>query len=410
MLHLGIVCTLGECCQRTSFSAGLAACLMVTVPLAATFAAGNAALAFPLRAPSDEGRRFYVGTYTGEGAGEGIYTAELHADGSLSDLRLVARTPNPSFLALHPSGRFLYAVNEVEEFQGRRTGFVSAFLIESDGGLVPLNQASSGGEGPCHLAVDQGGSLLAVANYGGGSIAVLRIRDDGSLGAQTSVYPHQGSGPERRRQEGPHAHCVNFDPFHPLLFAADLGIDQVRIYVPDPAGVSLRPAGPDALLLPPGSGPRHLDFSPDGRFIYVVNELTSTVSVFTRAGRNPQTPVHTVSTLPAGTAVQNSTAEIQVSPDGRTVYVSNRGHDTIAVLRVSSSDGTLELVQNQPVGGSTPRHFTLDPSGRWLVAAAQRSDLLTVLRVDPQTGRLDATGSSLAVPRPVCVLFAAGQR
>ncbi|GAB4108142.1 MAG: lactonase family protein [Acidobacteriota bacterium] len=408
MLHLAFGCSLEKCCLRTSILAGLAACLIAAGSAGDGLAAGNTGPASP--APGRDGMPFYVGTYTGEGGAEGIYAATLLPDGRLDGLRLAARSVNPSFLALHPSGRFLYAANEVGEFEGRRTGFISAFRIEADGGLTPLNQAASGGEGPCHLAVDPGGSLLAVANYGGGSVAVLRIRDDGSLGPQSNVYPHQGSGPNSRRQEAPHAHCVNFDPFRPLLLAADLGIDQVRVYVPDPAGVTLKPGQPEALLLPPGSGPRHLDFSPDGRFVYVVNELTSTVSVFARTRENFHTPVQTVSTLPAGTTIQNHTAEIQASPDGRTVYASNRGHDTIAVLRVSDPSGTLELVQNHPVGGSTPRSFALAPGGHWLVAAAQRSDLLTVHRVDPETGRLASTGASVAVPRPVCVLFVPAQR
>jgi 6-phosphogluconolactonase len=406
MVHPGTGCFRAETRPGICFVGGLAALLLAGGALAA----GSPAGILPPPTGGGDGQLFYVGTYTGEGGAEGIYAATLHPEGSLSAPRLVAKTRNPSFLALHPSGRFLYAVNEVAEFEGQPTGFVSAFQIEADGTLVPLNRVSSGGQGPCHLAVDPGGSLLAVANYGGGSVAVLRIRDDGSLGPQSSVYPHEGSGPNPRRQEAPHAHCVNFDPFRPLLFAADLGIDQVRIYVPDPAGVALKPAQPEALLLPPGSGPRHLDFSPDGRFVYVVNELTSTVSVFARTREDFRTPVRTVSTLPAGTAIQNHTAEIQASPDGRTVYVSNRGHDTIAVLRASDSTGTLELIQNQPVGGSTPRSFALAPDGHWLVAAAQRSDLLTLHRIDPQTGRLAATGASLSVPRPVCVLFVPAQR
>lgn len=362
------------------------------------------------RAEAATTRMLYIGTYTGDGAGKGIYSAVMDPDGRLSGLRLAVEEANPSFLALHPTGRFLYAVSEVDSFEGQPSGAVAAFEILPDGGLKLLGRASSGGRGPCHLEVDPGGSLLAVANYTGGSVSVLRIRDDGSISGPPSTVQHEGSSVNQRRQARPHAHCVNFDLFRPLLFAADLGIDQVRLYVPDPAGVQLRPADPEALELPPGSGPRHLDFSPDGRFVYVVNELNSTVSVFGGGADLSPRPLQTVSTLPPGADSGNSTAEIEVAPDGRTVYVSNRGHDSIAVLRVSAPDGTLELVQNAPVGGRNPRHFTLDPSGRFLLAAAQGSDQLTVLAVDPESGRLAATGHSLSVPRPVCILFPPAQR
>lgn len=359
---------------------------------------------------SAQARRFYIGTYTGENSGRGIYMATLYPDGQVGGLRLVAETPSPSFLALHPTGRFLYAVNEVQSFGGQASGAVTAFEILADGGLRQLNQASSGGQGPCHLALDPGGSLLAVANYGAGSVAVLRVRDDGRLGDQIRVIVHEGSGPNPRRQTRPHAHCVNFDPFRPLLYAADLGIDQVRIYVPDPAGVNLTPADPPALVLPPGAGPRHLDFSPNGRFIYVVNELSSTVSLFSAEPGPEVGPLQSVSTLPADFSGDNTTAEIQTSRDGRTVYASNRGHDSIAVLRSTESDGRLELVQVAPAGGASPRSFSLDPSGRFMVVAAQNSNLLAVLQVSPDTGLLTPTAQTLEVPRPVCVLFAPVRR
>jgi len=350
--------------------------------------------------------RIYIGTY-GSGPGKGIYTARFDTKtGKFSALELTAEANNPSFLAVHPKGKFLYAVGEVDNFGGKNTGVVSSFAIEkSSGKLSLINQQSSGGAGPCHLVVDRNGLCLLTANYGGGSIASYAIAGDGRLSAPVSAFQHRGSSINPGRQEGPHAHFITPDPDNRVALVCDLGLDQVLLYDLDATDAKLTPQLPPAINMPPGSGPRHLVFHPKHNWFYVVNELNSTVSTLTPE-QGHFAVRENVSTLPENFQGPNSCAEIQIHPSGNYVYASNRGHDSIAVFAVNKQTGMLERRGHQATGGKTPRFFTLDPDGQWLLAANQGSDDVTVFRVNKKTGLPEPAGESLKVPSPVCLVFA----
>lgn len=350
----------------------------------------------------------YIGTYTGAKS-KGIYRADFDADtGDLSDPRLVAETENPSFLALDPSHRFLYAVNETGRFGNRSGGGVSAYAIDPQtGGLKLLNVQPSHGTYPCHVSVDATGKVVMVANYGDGVVASYPVRSDGSLGEAASVVRHQGAGPNKSRQEGPHAHSIYPDPSNRHALAADLGTDRVMLYELDPAAGRIAPASPPYAVIAPGSGPRHIAFGKDGRHAYVINELLSTITV---CGYDPAegvlTPDQSVSTLPDDYRGASTTAEIAVHPSGRWVYGSNRGHDSIAIFSADARTGRLKLIGFEPTGGKNPRSFAIDPTGRYLLAANQDSDSIVVFRIDEKTGRLTPTGQSAPVGLPVCLVFA----
>lgn len=349
----------------------------------------------------------FFGTYTG-GKSEGIYLSQFNSrSGALSEPRLVATTPSPSFLAFHPDGRRLYAVNELGETDGRPGGAVSAFEVEPDSGaLTPLNRRPSGGAHPCHLVVDGSGRWVLVANYSGGNLAVLPVLEDGALGDPWQMVQHRGSSVNPQRQKAPHAHSINLDAANRIAVAADLGIDKLMIYRFEPAVGSLAANDPPHTDLAPGSGPRHFAFHPRGRHAFAINELQSTLSSFRYdPRRGALTPIETVTTLPAEFTGNNSTAEIQVHPSGRFVYGSNRGHDSIAVMRFDRRRERLTWVGATPTGGRTPRNFGIDPTGRWLLAANQGSDSVVVFRIDARTGTLTPTGRSITVGTPVCVKF-----
>ena len=366
-------------------------------------------------ARSDDGRlRVYVGTYTSK-ASKGIYVMEMDRNtGSLSEPRLAAETKNPSFLALHPNRRSLYAVNETDTFNGQKTGSVSAFAINDDHTLRLLNQQPSGGAGPCHLDIDRRGMCLFVANYGGGSVALLPVKEDGSLEPPASVIQHRGSSVNKQRQEAPHAHCVNVAPSTAFrnppggrVLVADLGLDKVLVYEFECGRNRKLADDPHEKATSPGGGPRHLAFAPGGRFVFVNNELTSTVTAFTyNDATGAMAEIHTLSTLPAGfDTSKNSTAEIAVHPSGNFLYVSNRGHDSIAVFKADQKTGRLTAAGHQSTGGKTPRNFAIDPSGRFLLAANQNSDTIVVFAINQETGALTPTGSTATVPTPVCITF-----
>ncbi|MCS7237703.1 MAG: lactonase family protein [Thermoguttaceae bacterium] len=348
----------------------------------------------------------YIGTYTG-GQSRGIYKVDVDTGTpKLGDVELVAEVRNPSFLALHPTGRFLYAVGELQEFAGKRVGAVSAFAIEAGTGrLRLLNQQSSGGAGPCHLLVDATGRWVLVANYSGGTTAVLPISQDGSVGAPVSVKTHQGRSVHPTRQREPHPHQVWIADGTNLVLVPDLGTDQVVLYRLDGQTGQLAAADPPAVSVPPGSGPRHLAYAPGNQFLFVLNELTATVSVFRCKDAVPVELVETVSALPADFKGENTAAEIVVHPSGRWVFTSNRGHDSIAIFAFDQARGQLRLQGHAPSGGRTPRNFAVDPSGRWLFSANQNSDLIVVYRIDNERGRLESTGLSLQVGAPVCIVF-----
>ncbi len=355
----------------------------------------------------------YVGTYT-DGASRGIYRFDFDTlSGAVTSAVVAAESRNPSFLALHPNGTVLYAVNEMADFGGANAGAVSAFSIDqASGALALMNQQSSAGADPCHLAVDSRGRNLLVANYSGGSVAVLPLAADGSLRAAASVRRPPGNGPDKSRQEGPHAHAIVLDRAERFAFEADLGADRIYAYRFDAAAGRLEPNDPAAVALEPGSGPRHLVWHPSGQYLYAINELRSTVTVFRYdASRGALSEMQTVTTLPAGFTGKNTAAEIAVNEDGegRFLYASNRGNDSLAVFAIDARSGTLTPAGHIPTGGRTPRHFVLDRSGRWLLVANQDSDSIVIFHIDLATGRPSPAGR-VRVPKPACVLFAAALR
>ena len=370
--------------------------------------AAVAALAASVRAqsPATSGLVF-VGTYTGEKS-QGIYAFRFdRSSGALSPLGLVAETRSPSFLALHPSGRVLYAVNELDDVGAEKGGSVSAFTLDrGTGRLTLLNTQPSRGAHPCHLTVDRTGRFVLVANYTGGNLSVLPVASDGRLGPPIQVVQHTGSSVNRERQQGPHAHFVTLDPTNRFAIAVDLGADKLFVYRFDEATGGLTPNDPPWTATAPGAGPRHFTFHPNGRLAFAINELTSTITTYAWDGeRGTLTAASTTPTTPGPPPPGNSTAQIRVHPNGRVVYGSNRGHDSIAVLQASLPAGQLTPVAFEPTRGRTPRNFELDPSGQWLIAANQRSDSLAVFRVSSAEGTLSPSGKLVPAPSPVCVLF-----
>ena len=365
---------------------------------------------------TNAGTLMFVGTYTGaKSKSQGIYAFRLQTSAengskvALVPLGLAAETPNPSFLEIDASRGLLFAVNETDSFEGKPTGAVSAFSIDrATGKLTLINQRPSSGRGPCHLVLDKSGRFLLIANYGSGTVSVIPVAEDGRLGEPTSVVQHAGSSVNPQRQKGPHAHCMTLDAANRFVFACDLGLDKVLIYRFDQKAGTLTPHEVPFAEVKPGAGPRHMVFRPDGRFAYVVNEMHSTVTVFEyHPVKGTLTYRQTQTTLPSGSTFDgtNSTAEIDVHPSGKYLYVSNRGHNSIAVFSIDPATGFLELLEAVPTGGRTPRHFTIDPTGRLLVVGNQNSDSVIVNRIDPATGRLGAPDVVGSVPAPVCVRF-----
>jgi 6-phosphogluconolactonase len=365
------------------------------------------------RRPRGEDTLVYVGTYTGSKS-KGIYLFRLEAENlevsqniTLVPLGVAAETPNPSFIELDLKRRLVFAVNEVNDFDGKPTGAVSAFSIDrATGTLTLLNRRPSMGTGPCHLVLDKGGRNLLVANYGSGSVSVLPVVAGGRLGAATGVVQHAGQSINPDRQKGPHAHCVTLDRANRFAFVCDLGLDKVLAYRFDPQRGELTPHDPPFAQVKPGAGPRHMVFRPDGRFAFVVNELSSTITVFRYdADAGVLHDVQTVSTLPEHFDGPNSAAEIDVHPSGRWVYVSNRGHNSVVLFNVDSDHGTLTYVEEQGTGGFKPRHFGIDSSARYLAVGNQDSDTVLVARIDAGNGRLRPSGVFASAPSPACVKF-----
>jgi 6-phosphogluconolactonase len=379
-------------------STRLVACFAVAMQLGAWACAQSQDIKPPSRA------WVFIGTYT-NGKSEGIYRAQLDLQsGALSKPELAAKAASPSFLALHPSGRFLYAVAELGG--GKPAGVVSAFALDpATGKLEHLNEQPSRGGGPCHLVVDPAGKNVLVANYGGGSIAALPIAENGHLQPASSFIQHTGKSVNPRRQEAPHAHSINLDAAGKFAAVADLGLDKVLVYRFDSEKGELTPNDPPFSPVAPGAGPRHFAFHPNGRFAFVINEMQSTVTAFEYDSKQGVlTEIHTTSTL-AEPYQGNSTAEVQVHPGGKFLYGSNRGHNSVAMFSIDANSGRLTAIGHQPTGGKTPRNFGIDPSGKFLLAANQSSDNLVVFRIDQETGRLTETGHSIDVPSPVCVKF-----
>jgi 6-phosphogluconolactonase len=337
----------------------------------------------------------YVGTYT-SGKSEGIYIYRFNSTtGALTKSGSI-KSENPSFLALDPAKRFLYAVNE------NPTGTVSSFRIDPKSAeLTFLNQQSSGGADPCYLSVDRKARSLLVANYTSGNVSVLPILRDGSLSSTIEVEQHHGAGP-REQQKGPHAHCIRLDRLNRHALAADLGIDKLLIYR---FGAGKLGDAQEALLHP-GAGPRHLTFHPNGKYVYVINELDSSLTTFRYdAVKGTLQQFETLSTLPRDFVGTSYCADIHISRSGRFIYGSNRGHNSIVVFAVDGRTGRLNLVEHVSTEGNWPRNFTLDPSEKFLLVANQRSDNVVTFRVDAATGRLTPAGQQAEIPVPVCLQF-----
>jgi 6-phosphogluconolactonase len=346
----------------------------------------------------------YLGTYTENkpDGSKGIYVAPFDlATGKLGAPTLAAEMQNPSFVTASRDAKFLYAVGEVGVAGSGPvpTGFVNAFRIGAAGALVPLNRVESGGADPCHINVSPDGAGVAVANYTGGSIALIRLERDGSLG-KVEIDHHPGHGPRADRQKEPHAHSVDFSGTK--LLSCDLGADRVFIYHMGRMPADMR----SAVALEPGSGPRHLALHPSGKYAYVICELSNTIAAFAwNATAGTLRQMQTISTVPFGYTAPSNTAEIAVHPSGRFVYGSNRGHDSIASFAVDARTGRLTHLAITPTGGKAPRSFAIDPSGRWLLAANQLTDNIVGFAIDQHTGALTPTGATTALPRPVCVAF-----
>jgi 6-phosphogluconolactonase len=350
----------------------------------------------------------YIGSYT-QKEKTGITLLDLDTKtGALKKIADVSDGPNQTYLVLSPDHRFLYSVNEVDNFGGEKAGAVSAYSIDaSTGALTLLNQQSTRGDGPCHIDVDKQNKMVLAANYGAGSIAAFPVLPDGKLGPASAFIQHEGKSVDPARQEAPHSHCFTFDAANRYALSCDLGLDKVYVYRVDTATATLQPGEPPFAKVPQGSGPRHVALTPDNRFAYVCNEMLSTVSAFAYdAAAGKLTPIDTLSTLPAGADKKhNSTAEIETSQDGRFVYVSNRGHNSIAIFSINPKSGRLKAMGHQSTEGKTPRCFKLDPSGEFMIAANQDTDNVISLRVDRRTGKLTPTGHSVRVSMPVCVQY-----
>jgi 6-phosphogluconolactonase len=369
------------------------------------------------RTPGENSKRSqyfaFIGTYTTKTDSKGIYSFHFDSSsGQLRSLALAATTRDPSFLAVASNDKYLYAVNELSEFGGKNSGAVTSYSLDSKSDqLTQLNQVPSDGADPCYVSLDKSGKYLLVANYSGGSIAAFPVAPDGRIGAASAIVQHTGSGPNKERQEGPHAHYIATSADNRFVFVVDLGLDEVLLYRFDPAKGSLTPNNPPFVKLTPGAGPRHLAFHPNGKFAYVLSEVNSTVTAFAYDSRNGSfSTLQTLSTIPKDFTAHNDTAEIVVHSAGKFLYVSNRGHDSITEFAIDPARGTLTLAGDFPTQGRTPRNFALDPTGMFLLAANQESNNIAVFRIDQSTGALTATGQVAPVPAPVDIVFVPAKR
>ncbi len=353
----------------------------------------------------------YVGTYTDKGS-KGIYAYRYDPTSALAtSLGVAAETANPSFLAVNPTNHFLYAVNELQKYKDASSGALSAFSIDRQTGKLQwINEVASGGADPCYISFDKTGKYILVANYTGGSVAVFPVGADGHLAESSAFVQHKGSSVNRERQEGPHAHWIETTPDNRFAIAVDLGLDELLVYRFNENTGALTPSDPPYTKLDAGSGPRHLAFAPDLKFAYVVNELKSTVTTFSYDAKlGTLQKLTSVSTMPKGFKGENDTAEIHVHPNGKFLFASNRGHDSIAVFSIDGHTGALTLVDHFPSQGRTPRNFEIDPTGKFLFVANQDSNNIVVFRIDLGSGKLTPTGETMDVPSPVSLRFVAAQ-
>lgn len=360
----------------------------------------------PQQGTQDSMIPFYIGTYT-SGISKGIHRCVLDArTGQLQNLELVAEIDNPSFLTIHPHLDVLYACSEIRR-EGRREGAqLMAYRIGNDGKLTAIGGQPSGGNGPCYVSTDQTGKVALVANYGSGSIAALPIAEDGGLQPMATNIQHTGKSVDPQRQEGPHAHCIMTDPSNRYVCAVDLGLDQVLVYSLDVATGKLSPKPEGNYHAPPGAGPRHIAFHPNGQHAFVIHEMGNTLAaVKWDAAAGKFTPIATLPTVPLDFSGSNSTAEVLVHPNGNFVYGSNRGHDSIAVFSFDSKTEKLTPLGHTSTGGKTPRNFRIDPTGQFLLAENQASDSIVVFKIDTANGQLTQVGEPLTVGAPCCIKF-----
>lgn len=356
----------------------------------------------------------YVGTYTTKQQSKGVYAYRFDAkNGQLSSLGLAAESTDPSFVAVHPNGKYLYAVNEVGDFNGAKSGAVSAFAIdEKSGKLKALNQVSTHDAGPCYVSLDKTGKFVLVANYDGGSVATFRVQDDGGLSLVAGFVQHSGEGVDKQRQEGPHAHWIGVSPDNRFVLAADLGLDDVLVYHLDADKGSLTPNDPPYGRVNPGAGPRHVAFHPNGKFVYVVNEMASTVTTFSYQEKKGalSAALQSVPMLPKDYSGVKEAAEIAVHPSGKFLYASNRGSaNSIVAYKINPVKGTLTPAGDFSTKGKIPRNFVIDPTGAFLLAANEDSGNIVVFRIDATTGALTATDQVVEIPAPVCITFVPAQ-
>lgn len=379
-----------------------------------TAAAGSTALLLTCGAsaqtsPGQKEVRVYVGTYTSNSKSEGIYVCKFDLEtGKIILLSTARDVLDPSFLTVDSSGKYLYAVNELLEFEGKPSGSVSSFAIDRrTGSLRFVSKQSSMGGAPCHISITADAKFILVANYVGGNVSVFPLSSDGRIGSSSDLIQHSGSGPNKDRQLSPHAHSITLDINGRFAVAADLGIDRVMIYEFDRRQGKLKPNSLQAFFQSaPGAGPRHFAFHPGGRLAFVINELNSSVtSLSYDASGGTLKEIQTLSTLSPGFNGRNTCADIHVSHDGKFLYGSNRGSDSIAAFKIDEQSGKLTYIANTSTGGRKPRNFVIDPTGNFLLAANQDSDNIVVFRIDRRTGMLHNTGQKIEIPAPVCVKF-----
>ncbi|MBX7172237.1 MAG: lactonase family protein [Pyrinomonadaceae bacterium] len=352
----------------------------------------------------------YIGTYTSTGKSEGIYVHEFDSEtGKLTPIQIVKNVLEPSFLTIRKDRKFLYAVNELLEYEGKKSGSVSAFSIDQKtGNLQFLNKQSSLGDAPCFITTSENGKFALIANYLGGNVSVYPIEKDGNLGASVSLVQHSGTGPNKDRQEAAHAHSITLSPDNHFAYACDLGIDKIMIYRFDHNTGKLTPNENQAFYQTKGgAGPRHFSFHPNGKFAFVINELDLTITALAfdeKLGILKE--IQTVPTLPVGASRAGaSCADIHVSPNGKFLYGSNRGHNSIVSYQIDEKTGSLKYLEHISTQGKKPRNFSIDPSRKFLLVANQDSDNIVVFRIDEQTGKLQSNGNIANVPVPVCLKF-----
>lgn len=372
--------------------------------------AGNAAKA-QNAAPNQKNMLVYIGTYTSNSASEGIYVYKFDgASGQLSPYKIVKDAVDPSYLTIDKKHRFLYAVNETEEYEGKKSGAVSAYAIdEKTGDLIFLNKQPSLGGAPCYVTVSDNGKFVLVANYVGGNVASFPVEKDGKLGAATDLKQHFGNGINKNRQESAHAHSITLDHKNDYAIACDLGIDKILVYrFNDKTGKLQTNEAQNFLPVKAGAGPRHFAFHPNRKFAFLINELDSTItSLAYDHEKGSLREIQTIKTIPANyaRAAENSGADIHVSPDGKYLYGSNRGHNSIVSFKIDEQSGALEYIENVSTEGKTPRNFAIEPNGNFLLAANQNSNNVVVFRINKTTRKLEKTQFAATVPKPVCLKF-----